>query len=519
MRSRASSGDRLFSAYPIRSAVSWWYGKGAVSRAPGSRSPSLWGILPRIACIQLDVTGSAPTQLFSCATVCSRRKCCELLRLGSSSGYRLLEVNVTATAEEMKLKVVLLSPLEWGGFLPTLPLARSMSDCGWFVSYVGFWQKGPTSTFESQDAIPNVIAMERFPFINLADGMQPTTTPADVVNILAERLSGEATNLILCQDSMSMLAQAVGNRLRIPVVTLYTHFGDFFNWRCPPISSTCIPGNSFIGRCRILWEWAVAFLSRGHRWRYVKHSSFGSPLGFNGFTWVGKTREEIVLGPRSFEYPTTRPRRYFGSHLAPEIGPVAEIEWAWPNCGTTRIYVTIGEYSHRYKLGKEFLRRVIALAKSREDLTLILQIGKLDVSEITAEASCSALPRNVHAYKWVPQCETLKQADLAIIHGGFGTIKECIACQTPMIVVPFAFDQYGNAARVKFHSLGLIADAKSADESELSRLIDAVLGDGCFVCGLKTMKRRVELERKREGSDTIQYLKNVAHGIPMSRPD
>src|SRR5580692_4466296 len=55
---------------------------------------------------------------------------------------------------------------------------------------------------------------------------------------------------------------------------------------------------------------------------------------------------------------------------------------------------------------------------------------------------------NVTVFKWAPQVEVLQLSAIAIIHGGLGTVKECIYHGVPMIVLPDGYDQPANAARI-----------------------------------------------------------------------
>ncbi|KUL23996.1 glycosyl transferase [Streptomyces regalis] len=71
---------------------------------------------------------------------------------------------------------------------------------------------------------------------------------------------------------------------------------------------------------------------------------------------------------------------------------------------------------------------------------LVLQIGKhVDPAEL------GDVPDNVEVRSWVPQLAILKQADLFVTHAGAGGSQEGLATATPMIAVPQAVDQFGNA--------------------------------------------------------------------------
>ncbi|WP_110687723.1 glycosyltransferase [Salinicola aestuarinus] len=52
------------------------------------------------------------------------------------------------------------------------------------------------------------------------------------------------------------------------------------------------------------------------------------------------------------------------------------------------------------------------------------------------------------------QRATLAQADAVITHGGLNTVVDAIVADTPILVIPLAFDQPGVAARVAYHGVG-----------------------------------------------------------------
>lgn len=69
------------------------------------------------------------------------------------------------------------------------------------------------------------------------------------------------------------------------------------------------------------------------------------------------------------------------------------------------------------------------------------------------------------------QARALAESDLAIVHGGYGTLKECITSKVPMIVVPFYFDQFKNAGIVVNKGIG---KALQAEDATIPSLINAI---------------------------------------------
>lgn len=116
------------------------------------------------------------------------------------------------------------------------------------------------------------------------------------------------------------------------------------------------------------------------------------------------------------------------------------------------IYASMGSQTKEYpKKAEVFFNIVIESMKSEyfKDFHLILSVGSNIENWNLAE-----IPENVDVYSWVPQIEILKIASAAIIHGGLGSIKECIYFGVPMLIIPMGRDQDDNAVRVEHHKIG-----------------------------------------------------------------
>ncbi|MCA6430931.1 MAG: hypothetical protein IM613_15975, partial [Cytophagales bacterium] len=69
----------------------------------------------------------------------------------------------------------------------------------------------------------------------------------------------------------------------------------------------------------------------------------------------------------------------------------------------------------------------------------------------------------------------------AVIHGGFGTIKECIALGVPMVIVPLGRDQFINASIVESCGAGIIVNLSTPScELRMSSALDQVMNDPSY---------------------------------------
>ncbi|MDT0307359.1 glycosyltransferase [Streptomyces sp. DSM 44917] len=60
-------------------------------------------------------------------------------------------------------------------------------------------------------------------------------------------------------------------------------------------------------------------------------------------------------------------------------------------------------------------------------------------------AALGPIPENAEVHPWIPQLAVLRHADAFITHAGAGGAQEGLATGTPMVCVPQAADQFGNA--------------------------------------------------------------------------
>ncbi|MEV0372175.1 macrolide family glycosyltransferase [Streptomyces sp. NPDC050636] len=96
-----------------------------------------------------------------------------------------------------------------------------------------------------------------------------------------------------------------------------------------------------------------------------------------------------------------------------------------------------------------FYRACIEAFRDLPDWHVVLQIGKfVDRSEL------GDIPDNFEVHPWVPQLAVLRQADAFITHAGMGGSQEGLANGVPMVCVPQAVDQFGNADMLQALGVG-----------------------------------------------------------------
>lgn len=171
-------------------------------------------------------------------------------------------------------------------------------------------------------------------------------------------------------------------------------------------------------------------------------------------------QDEIYLGPCLSEHDLfdTNDQHLFEEHSFDE------------NTNEKYIYCSMGSWADEInaKKGLQIFKALIDCMKhpKMQHCKLLIAAGEL----YTALKELD-LHENVYLYRWLPQLKIMKYMSVAIIHGGMGSIKECINCQVPMIITPLGLDQFDNAKRVVHHGLGLELDIDSMTTEEIGALL------------------------------------------------
>jgi rhamnosyltransferase subunit B len=97
----------------------------------------------------------------------------------------------------------------------------------------------------------------------------------------------------------------------------------------------------------------------------------------------------------------------------------------------------------------------------------------------------ASLPPSVLWQEFVPLRVLLPHVDALVHHGGIGTTAEALCAGVPQLVVPFAHDQFDNAARVEALGAGLRLPASQLDGLRLTRRLHDLLAstDVLAACG------------------------------------
>ncbi|MFJ5675184.1 macrolide family glycosyltransferase [Streptomyces sp. NPDC093097] len=114
--------------------------------------------------------------------------------------------------------------------------------------------------------------------------------------------------------------------------------------------------------------------------------------------------------------------------------------WSRPP-GTERKRLLLISLGTLFTNTPDFYRACIAAFGDLPDWHVVLQTGPN-----IAPAALGEIPANIEVHPWVPQRAILDQADAFVTHAGASSAHEALARGVPMVAVPQAADQFGNAA-------------------------------------------------------------------------
>ncbi|MBB4981264.1 MGT family glycosyltransferase [Streptomyces sp. SFB5A] len=181
--------------------------------------------------------------------------------------------------------------------------------------------------------------------------------------------------------------------------------------------------------------------------------------------FVARPRRALVLIPRALQPHADRVDESVYTFVGACQGTRAEQgEWRRPDGAEKVALVSLGS---SFTKQPGFYRDCAEALAGLPGWHVVLQIGRfVDPTEL------GELPLNVEVHSWVPQLAILRQADVFITHAGAGGSQEGLATGTPMVAVPQAVDQFGNADMLQ--SLG-VARHVPMEEVTPERLREAVL--------------------------------------------
>lgn len=240
------------------------------------------------------------------------------------------------------------------------------------------------------------------------------------------------------------------------------------------------------------------------------YERFGNWLAENGIgrhpdAFVGHPDRSIVLIPKVLQPNADRVDEAVYSFVGGCQGDrAAQGGWERPAGAERVLLVSLGS---SFTKQPGFYRECIKAFGDLPGWHVVLQVGK----HVTVH-DLGEVPGNVEVRPWVPQLAILREADAFITHAGAGGSQEGLATATPMVAVPQAVDQFGNADVLQ--GLGVArhvpmeeADAATlraavlalVDDPEVRRRLGAIRADMAAEGGTRRAADLIEAELRQAG--------------------
>ncbi|MHC1558417.1 macrolide family glycosyltransferase [Actinomycetospora sp. C-140] len=179
---------------------------------------------------------------------------------------------------------------------------------------------------------------------------------------------------------------------------------------------------------------------------------------------VGRPRRSIVEIPRALQPCADRVDPDVYTFVGPDLDRRAQEE-QWPAPERPLVLVSFGSAYHEHP----DLFRACADAFAPAGWEVVLAIGPhVDLDTL------GELPEHVTAHRWVPQLGVLGRASAFVTHAGMGGCAEGLFQGVPMIAIPQAVDQFGNAAMLEAAGVARTVPSAEATPERLREVLLAL---------------------------------------------
>jgi rhamnosyltransferase subunit B len=143
----------------------------------------------------------------------------------------------------------------------------------------------------------------------------------------------------------------------------------------------------------------------------------------------------------------------------------------------------------------------------RESIAAVKRLGCRAVLLAGTNAIAGPLPAGVVAFAYAPYSKILPRAACVVHQGGIGTCGQTLAAGRPMLVMPYAFDQPDNAARLRRLGVARAIGRKKYTAPRAAAELDRLLTDRSYA------KRAAEVAQLIAAEDAVGAACNAIEGL------
>ena len=214
-----------------------------------------------------------------------------------------------------------------------------------------------------------------------------------------------------------------------------------------------------------------------------------------------------------FAKPSYPMQHYVGPMLMKTPPPIQPSLLRWLDSRETQsvVYITMGtSASLTAQLGSALLNGILSTNYSA---VWVLRQSNRDILEgLHWDAEC------IHLVDWVSQLSLLSHTSIGatLNHGGLGCVQEALNYGLPVVVIPFAFDQYDVASRVHYQGLGIRIFENDITEQAVSEAISTVMTGSHRERARRVSKMFGMAGGARRAADLVEHYADVGyeHAVP-----
>jgi MGT family glycosyltransferase len=194
--------------------------------------------------------------------------------------------------------------------------------------------------------------------------------------------------------------------------------------------------------------------------------------------FTGRPDRCVVLVPRAMQPHAELVDERVHAFVGPALDRRPH-QGEWPAPDRPLLLVSLGS-AYNDRVG--FYRDCVAAFGGRGWQVVIVIGAHIDPAEL------GELPAGVELHRWVPQLAVLGRATAFVTHAGMGGCAEALHQGVPMVAVPQAVDQPGNAARLVELGVGVHLPPASVTPQALREAVDVLVGSPAVAARLAVLR-------------------------------
>ena len=310
---------------------------------------------------------------------------------------------------------------------------------------------------------------------------------------------------LLLVDAELQVALVVTRPLGIPTVVVAPWWSMLPSWTNPPMHTSLRPGPRALLAWLRLWAARLRRVTRTRVRRAVR-DDVPPPLDddcrsrldllelartrgvdlrrhttllawLEPHTWTRLPTISCTVAALEFGPVRDRPTQYVGP-MVPATDPAPDRAPGWARFLATRDTTRPLVYGSHGSMWRDdgLVAALVEAGTLRPDWDVVVGLGGLAPS-----AAAGPVPANVLLLDWAPQVDVLRHAAAAVVHGGIGTLHECIAAGVPMVCHSHGrVDANGTVARIVHHGLGVAVEPGNVRGADLVAALQTVMADDGF---------------------------------------